>query len=62
MGAVQHGERMETWALRMCLLHGHQPAAEVMAGESRRRQETRAYHMAGVGVGEERLRRYGSTD
>ena len=29
---IQHGERMATWALRTCLLHGHQPAAEVMAG------------------------------
>jgi hypothetical protein len=31
-GDIQHGERMATWALRTCLLHGHQPAAEVIAG------------------------------
>jgi hypothetical protein len=40
---VQQGERMATWALRTCLLHARQPAAEVTAGVS---EGARAYHMA----------------
>jgi hypothetical protein len=38
-GDIQHGERMATWALRTCLLHGHQPAAEVIAGSLAGRKE-----------------------